>query len=117
MPKGKILMGKKTPAAKAARRPQLDKMSPGEGTTKGKYTSTYSAYDPTVGPYTFSRTKGYTISGKKADQRNAEYAYENNPVNIDRNKRKGRVTMTSGSVDRTRYFGDRNQTYKRSGGK
>ena len=139
MPKGKILMGKKTPkppvsrlknpdrnkilaskakpATKTPRRPQLDKMGPGEGTSKGKYTSTYSAYDPKVGAYTFSRTRNYTISGAKADERNAKAAYDYNPANIDKNKRKGRVTMTSGSVDRTSYVGDRNQTYKRSGGK
>ena len=117
-PGGETQMQKpKKSATTTARRPQLDKMGPGEGTSKGKYTSTYSAVDPKIGVYTFKKIKNYTVSGKEADKRNAEYAYQNNPANIDRNKRKGRVTMTSGSVDRTSYFGDRNQTYKRSGGK
>ena len=98
-------------------RPQLDKMSPGAGTTKGKYTSTYSAYDPKIGSYTFKKVRGYKVSGKEADKRNAEYAYNNNPANIDRNKRASRVKQKPDQFDTGTYYGNRNQKYSRKGGK
>jgi hypothetical protein len=107
----------KKPTTTTPRRPQLDKGSPGEGTTKGKYTSTYSAYDPKVGTYTFKKVRSYKVSGKEADKRNAEYAYNNNPANIDRNKRASRVKQKPDQYDTGKYYGDRNQKYSRKGGK
>ena len=117
MPKGKISMGKKTPAKpspKAPRRPQLDKGGPGENNTRVTYSDTYRS---TIGA-PLIKIRSRKVTPKSADEFNADYAYFNNPVNQDRDKRKARVTMTSGSVDtKVRYYGQRNQTYKRSGGK
>jgi hypothetical protein len=78
MPKGKISMGKKSPAkptAKAPRRPQLDKMGPGEGysMTTARY---YLGNDMMGKPrYLTARER---ISGARADQYNAEDAYNTN---------------------------------------
>lgn len=92
MPKGKILMGKRPvkpgpvkpkPATKTARRPQLDKMSPGEGKT-----NTTARYYLGDGKYKTVKEK---ISGATADRYNAEDAYYGNVENVRRFMRSDRV--------------------------
>jgi len=100
MPKGKILMGKKTPAkpaAKPARRPQLDKMGPNQGfniigkTAAGKNIKTLET--------------GIGI-------RNAQNAYYGNPVNKQQILKEERVRAKAGANS---IYANRN--YDRKGGK
>lgn len=78
-------------AGKTPKRPGLDKMGPGSGTTKARFSTTHSAYSPRVGMYKFKQLHSYKISGETAGQLNAERAYKLNSANIDRNNRASRV--------------------------
>lgn len=106
------------PATKTTRRPQLDKMGPGQSTMRTGYSDTYSLIGDNGTRIPLIKRRSYKVTPARADELNANNAYFNNPVNQERDKRKARVTMTSGSSDnKVKYYGDRNRTYKRSSGK
>jgi hypothetical protein len=100
MPKGKILTGKKTPAkpaAKPARRPQLDKMGPNQGFNVTGKTKT---------------GKNILVSESGIGKRNADYAYYSNPANKQQILKEERVRTTAG---KNSIYANRN--YDRKGGK
>lgn len=110
MKKGKALMGKNPKSKEATKdlyrtvklketRPQLNKMSPGEGKTtrillgnakpKGKVTR------PQLDKLASSETReNVPISGRNADASNAKYAYATNPANLKARIKYEKITRT-----------------------